>query len=76
MKKLTLKTDAFSKGQVLTREQLKKVTGGVMDRETTLQWCYDQVENQAMQNSDPVEREIMTRVGYQICYDAYLQMTS
>jgi hypothetical protein len=58
---------------LLSRAEMRNVLGGVMDKETTLQWCIDHLLD-GNQDLTDTEKEIILSVGTQICYDNYNRM--
>jgi hypothetical protein len=55
--------------------EMKKVMGGVMGKETTLQYCLDHLLD-GHHDLPSIEKEILLSVGTQICYDNYDRMIS
>lgn len=60
----------------LSKKEMSKVVGGVMDREATLDLCILQVELDTQDEPDPSVRALYRRVGEMVCWQNYYQMSA
>lgn len=62
-------------GTVLSKAEMKNVMGGLMDKETTLQYCIDHLLD-GNYDLTSAEQGLLLSVGTNICYDNYDRMIS
>ena len=63
----------MKKVNLLSRAEMKGIQGGVMDRDTTLQYCIDHLSDNP--SDDAEAEELGIQIGTQLCWDAYDRMT-
>lgn len=57
----------MKKVNLLSKAEMKNVMGGIMDKETTLQYCIDHIPF----DDDPIVNELNQLIGTEACYRAY-----
>lgn len=58
---------------LLNRAEMKKVIGGIMDKETTLDYCLDHIK---LDGESQIENDLIEKTAINACYKAYYLMTS
>ncbi len=61
----------MKKLNLLSKAEMRKVMGGVMDKETTLQYCLDHIR---LDGASVEENEIILSVATNMCWQAYNEM--
>ncbi|MDQ8004302.1 MAG: hypothetical protein REI64_05840 [Pedobacter sp.] len=74
MKNLDLNKIDFGGAKPLSREEMKKVMGGVISPETALKMCAEQLARDIEAEENDIVKQIMYDTGSEGCIKAYEEM--